>query len=85
MFLIKKLWIDTSENRNAMGFKEIGVVGTKEEADRICAMENVQKSAYPWPLNYSHYQGFTGDSVPRFVAMRLSDLTGMSHEQLKAL
>lgn len=83
MFVIKRLWIDTLENRNAYGFEDIGVVATKEEADRICSLENVPKAKYPWPLNYAI--GFNGDSVPRFVAKELRDISGLTLDQLKAL
>lgn len=84
MFLIEKLWIDPMENRDAMGFEAIGVVTTKEEADRICGLERIQRSAFPWPLNYVQFQGCDAESVPRFKATEVVDLTGMSHEQLKS-
>ena len=83
MFLIKRLWIDTLENRNAYGFEDIGTVETKEEADRICSLEEVPKAKYPWPFKYA--TEFKGDSVPRFVAKEQRDIGGLTLEQLKAL
>jgi hypothetical protein len=85
MFLIEKLWFDPLENRDAMGFTSIGWVSTKEEADRICGLERIQRSTYPWPLKYASFQGCDSESVPRFTATAVRELTGMSHEQLKAL
>lgn len=83
MFLIERLWIDPMENRDAYGYTPIGVVQTKEEADRICGLELVQKSEYPWPLG-SAFE-IKGDSVPRFRAKEIRDLNGMTADQLKAL
>ena len=46
MFIIKRLWIDSMENRDAYGYEEIGVVQTKDEADRIKRKENqMERSA----------------------------------------
>lgn len=69
MFLVKKLWIDPLENRNAYGYNVVGFARTKEEADRICNSEFVKKSDYPWPLDYC--TEFKGDFVPRYTATEL--------------
>lgn len=82
MFLIERIWIDTLENRDAYGFKAIGVVATREEADRICGLESIRKSNYPWPLKYANE--FQGDTVPRFKATELRSLDGLGLEQLNA-
>jgi hypothetical protein len=81
MYIISKLWIDPMENRNAYGFIPIGVVTTKEEADRICGLEMILKSDYKWPLSYANE--FKGEYVPRFTCEKVKDLTGMTIEELK--
>lgn len=83
MFLIKRLWIDPLENRNAYGFEEIGIVITKEEADRICSLEEVPKEKYPWPLNYA--REFPKDTVPRFISIELVNIDGFDLESLKRI
>lgn len=83
LFIIKRLWIDSMENRDAYGYEEIGFVQTNDEADRICGLEYVPKSKYPWPLDYAYE--FKGDNVPRFIATEITDISGMGIDQLKAL
>ena len=83
MFLIKRLWIDSFENNNAYGFENIGVVATKEEADRICSLEKIPKTMYSWPLKNA--TEFKGDSVPRFIAEEIMEVGSLTIEQLKAL
>lgn len=79
--MIERLWIDTMENHNAYGFKTIGFVTTRDEADRICNLEKVLKSKYPWPLDHAHE--FKGDSVPRFRAKEVNNIEGLTIEQLR--
>ena len=83
MHTIHRLWIDTLENRNAYGFELIGFVTSKEEADRICSLELVPKSEYPWPLDYAYE--FKGDSVPRFISKEIKNITGLSLAALKGV
>jgi capsid portal protein len=83
LFIIKRLWIDSMENRDAYGYEEIGFVQTNDEADRICGLEYIPKSKYPWPLDYAYE--FKGDNVPRFIAKEITDISGMGIDQLKAL
>ena len=73
MFIIKRLWIDSMENRDAYGYEEIGVVQTKDEADRIRGLEYIPKSKYPWPLDYAYE--FKGDNVPRFIAKEITSIS----------
>lgn len=82
VYLIERLWVDPMENRNAFGYKPIGVVESKREADRIIELEHVSKKDHPWPLNYSNT---SGDTVPRFRAEEIPDLKGMSLEHLKII
>lgn len=83
IFTIHRLWIDVLENRDAYGFELIGKVNTKEEADRICSLEYIPKSKYPWPLKYAHE--FKGDSVPKFICKEVKDISNLSLEELKSL
>jgi len=80
VYLIERLWIDTMENRDAYGYKPIGIVIPEEEVVRICTMEHIPKSKYPWPLKYASEH--EGDTVPRFRASKMNNLEGMTFEQL---
>ena len=73
MYLIKKLWIDHTENHfsNACGYKSMGYVKTEKEAQKICNSEFIDKSKYPWPLDYIHYDGFKGDEIPVYIYEKL--------------
>jgi hypothetical protein len=82
MYLIERLWVDPLENRNAYGFKVIGCVSATEEADRICSLEFVKKSDFPWPLWRANE--FKGNEVPRFRANEIKELDGYGLEQLKS-
>tara|TARA_Y100001951_G_C11129171_1_gene177249 strand:- start:327 stop:575 length:249 start_codon:yes stop_codon:yes gene_type:complete len=82
MFLIKRLWIDTLENRDAYGFEPIGFVVSEDEANRIAQLEFVPKDKYPWPLKYADFEG---DTVPRFVAERVTLLDGLTLEDLSEI
>ena len=73
MFLIKRLWIDTMENQDAYGFKDVGVVTTKEEAIRICNLEFVPKAQHPWPLNYA--SEFKGNILSNVIGISAGYLT----------
>jgi len=83
MFLIKRLWIDPLENRDAFGFEPVGFVVSGDEATRITQLEFVSKTQYPWPLNHAH--NFKGDSVPRFIAEEVRAVDGLNLEQLRGL
>lgn len=83
MFLIERLWIDTLENQDAYGFKAIGFVSSRKEAERICGLEAIPKRKYPWPLEYANE--FIGADVPRFRATEIKSLAGLDLDQLKAL
>ena len=80
MYLIKRLWIDTLENRNAYGFEPIGIVSTKKEAERINTMCQIPKSDYPWPLAYA--TEFEGSTVPKFQIEKMTNLNNMTMKQL---
>ena len=73
IYIIKKLWVDTLENRNAYGFEIIGFVFDKAEAERISNLNEIPKSNYPWPLNYAHE--FEGDNVPEFIYEEVQEIT----------
>lgn len=72
IYVIYELWIDTLENRDAYGYKELCYTASKEDAERLCNSKFIKKSEYPWPLNYAHE--FEGDSVPRYIYKELQPL-----------
>ena len=72
MYIIKKLWVDPMENRDAYGYDLVGFVDTKEEADKICNSSFIPKSKYPWPLNYANE--FPGDSVPEYIQQKIDEM-----------
>ena len=81
-FIIYRLFIDTLENRakDAYGFKLIGFVETKEEAERIASLEFIDKSKYPWPLEYAtEFE----NNVPRFIYRKLNNISDSTLEELK--
>lgn len=82
MYLIKRLWIDPLENRNAFGYEVIGFVKSKKEANRICNLEQVLRSAHPWPLRGA--PGLKGESIPRFRAEEIINLNNMTLKKLKS-
>ena len=81
MYLISRLWIDPDMNQNAYGYEPIGIVNTREEAERISESEWILKLKQPWPLKYAYE--FDGDSVPVFISKELPDITGQGVETLK--
>lgn len=78
MYLIKRLWVDPSENRDAYGYTSIGVVSNKGKAERICNLEFVKKNG--WPLAYAHQ--FKGDFVPRFIMQEIVNIDCFSANKL---
>lgn len=80
MWVIKKLWLDPMENTNAYGYNDIGIVTTKEEADRICSLKFISKSDYSWPLKYA--DEFNGDFVPVYTATEIKCLDRATIEEL---
>lgn len=89
IYLIKKLWVDPMENvgSEAMGYSTIGYVLTRDEADRICSLDRVKRTEYPWPLECCPFprHGNDVDSVPRFIHQKISwDLTGWGLDELRA-
>lgn len=84
-FLIKRLWIDCLENHftDAYQYLPIGIVSSEEEAIRICNLEFISRSNYPWPLDLAYE--FEGDAIPRFVAVKISDIGNMNLDQLNRL
>ena len=81
MFIILRLWVDPLENRRAFGYNIIGYVKDENEAKKICSLEYVQKSKYPWPLNYASYFK-NKNTVPRFIYIKVEDLSGKGLEEL---
>lgn len=57
IWIVKRLWIDPLENRDAYGYDVIGYVTDAAEADRISKLEMIPKSKYPWPLDYHDEPG----------------------------
>lgn len=78
MYEILRLWIDCMENTNAYGFSTIGFVNSKEEAERICNLEFLEKKGYP--LEYAFgYDKF----VPRFKYKEVKNLENLNLKELK--
>lgn len=57
MWLVRKLWVDPLENRDAYGYRVVGYVTDAKEAERISNLAKIPKSKYPWPLDYHPEQG----------------------------
>lgn len=57
VWLVKKLWVDPLENREAYGYDVVGYVTDPEEAERISKLATIPKSKYPWPLDYHPQKG----------------------------
>ena len=73
IYLVKKIWIDAMENKNSYGWKAIGYVKSKKEADRIAALKPIKKTDYPWPLEYAFE--FKGDFVPTYTVEKLKPIS----------
>ena len=74
IYLVKKLWVDELENRDAYGYKAIGVAKSKKVADAYRNARPVLKSQHPYPLDYATQ--FPGDHVPTYLVEELKLLNG---------
>jgi hypothetical protein len=68
MWLIERLWIDTLENRDAYGWKPIGISTNEDDKNLIVNSSFIRKDVFPWPLKYAHE---LPNPVPRFRATKI--------------
>jgi len=75
IYIIERYWFDTMENRNADGWKPIGIVTSKEEADRIVELKKYEVKKHPWPLKFAVAEG--EEYVPAFRYKDVALLDGL--------
>lgn len=68
VWVIKELWVDQMENRDAYGYKAIGFVSSEGRARQICNSSYIPTSFYPWPLEVSFGKN---KEIPEYKAVYL--------------
>jgi len=73
MYIIRKLWYDTMENRNAFGYENFAITNDQELIDQL-RKRTIPISDAPWPLEYVDLRG-DRDVVDVYKIDKIKELT----------
>ena len=81
LYLVEAFWFDPMENRNAYGWKPIGIVRGDDEKDRVEDIGGYKVADHPYPLKQAveFEKCIPNDSpyVPCYRCVPVEDLTNM--------